>query len=168
MNIDVVTVSYANNTELQELIGLLNAYALDPMGGGEALTDSVRQRLLTELPKQDNMFSLVVKVGGKSVGFCNCFIGFSTFAARPLINIHDLAVLADYRGQGISQILLQAIADKARQKGAAKVTLEVLGNNQVAQQAYRRFGFAPYELAGEAGRAEFWQYYLNTDDSAGW
>ncbi|MDP6969743.1 MAG: GNAT family N-acetyltransferase [Gammaproteobacteria bacterium] len=164
-NIDIVRVNYQDQVELKELIGLLNAYAMDPMGGAEALSSEVQQRLLTELPAQSNMFSLLVRVDGIGVGFCNCLWGFSTFAAQPLVNIHDLAVVAEYRGLGLSQALLQAVVDIAKQGGAVKVTLEVLGNNDVAQQAYRRFGFVPYELSDGAGRAEFWQYYLGTSCS---
>ena len=36
----------------------------------------------------------------KPVGLATTFEGFSTFAAKPLINIHDIAVLPDYRGRG--------------------------------------------------------------------
>ena len=35
----------------------------------------------------------------KPVGFAICFLGFSTFTARPLINIHDLFVQASARGR---------------------------------------------------------------------
>ena len=69
--------------------------------------------------------------------------------------------MADYRGKGISQALLQGVVDVAKAEDAVKVTLEVLANNEIAQNAYRRFGFAPYELADGAGRAEFWQYYVH-------
>ena len=145
---------------MQELIALLNDYALDPMGGAEALPEDVQQRLAESLPKQNNMFSMVAKINGVGVAFCNCVWGFSTFAAQPLVNVHDLAVLSDHRGKGLSQALLQGVVDEAKAENAVKVTLEVLANNEIAQNAYRRFGFAPYELADGAGRAEFWQYKL--------
>ena len=164
-NIEIVQVNYRHGAQVKELIELLNAYAMDPMGGAVPLSGEVRERLLKDLPAQTNMFSLLVRVDGKGVGFCNCLWGYSTFAAQPLVNIHDLGVVTDCRGQGLSQVLLQAVVDIAKQGGAVKVTLEVLGNNASAQRAYRRFGFAPYELTENAGRAEFWQYYLDTSCS---
>ncbi len=160
--IQTVKVNYQDQTQLVELISLLNSYALDPLGGSKALSTDVQQRLLTELPLQTNMFSILVRVDGKSVGFCNCLWGFSTFAAQPLVNIHDLALLPEYRGQGLSRFLLQAVVEEAEKGEAVKVTLEVLGNNHTAQQAYRRFGFAPYELSEGAGIAEFWQYFIES------
>jgi len=36
------------------------------------------------------------------VGIVTCFVGFSTFAARPLVNVHDLHVTKDYRRRGVS------------------------------------------------------------------
>ena len=156
----ITKVDYNDPEQVQELIALLNDYAMDPMGGGEALSAEVQQRLAESLPQQDNMFSLVAKVDGVGAALCNCVWGFSTFAAKPLINIHDLAVKSDYRGKGLSQALLQGVVDVAQAEDAVKVTLEVLANNEIAQNAYRRFGFAPYELADGAGRAEFWQYKL--------
>lgn len=37
----------------------------------------------------------------------NCFESFSTFACKPLINIHDFIVLEKYKGNGISQKILK-------------------------------------------------------------
>jgi ribosomal protein S18 acetylase RimI-like enzyme len=40
------------------------------------------------------------------------------------------------------------------------LTLEVLQGNQAAQNLYRKFGFADYQLAPENGNALFWQKSL--------
>ncbi len=153
-------VDYYSQPSLHRLIALLNGYAKDPMGGGNALPQSVHSRLIEVLPKQPNVFSLMVLVDGKDAGFCNCVWGFSTFAAAPLVNIHDLFVLPEYRGLGLSQTLLDGVAEVAKQAGAVKITLEVLENNTVAQGAYRRYGFVPYELSDSGGKAELWQCHL--------
>ena len=154
-------LDYQDPLQVQQLIGLLDAYACDPRGGGEPLADEVKTRLATDLAKQTNMFSLVVYVDNIPAGLCNCVWGYSSFAAKPLVNIHDLAVLAPYRGLGLSQQLLRTVERQVKEAGGVKITLEVLANNVIAQNAYRRFGFAPYELADGAGRAEFWQYYVH-------
>ena len=159
-DIKIHKLDYQEPFQVKQLIDLLDAYARDPMGGGEPLADEVKARLATELAKQTNMFSLLVYVDNIPAGLCNCVWGYSTFAAKSLVNIHDLAVLTKYRGLGLSQQLLQAVEQQVKQAGGVKITLEVLANNEIAQNAYRRFGFAPYELAEGAGRAEFWQYKL--------
>ena len=75
IKIETVKVDYQDQTQVKELISLLNSYALDPMGGAKALSHDVQQSLLTQLPAQTNMFSILVRVDGKSVGFCNCLWG---------------------------------------------------------------------------------------------
>jgi len=87
------------------------------------------------------------------VGLANCFMGFSTFAARPLVNIHDLVVLPGYRGKGIGQALLQAVEQIAKERGCCKLVLEVRTDNP-AERLYRREGFTdgdhPYIFLSKA------------------
>ena len=49
----------------------------------------------------------------RPVGMATCFIGFSTFAARRIINIDDLHVPAEFRSRGIGRRLLEAVEAKA-------------------------------------------------------
>ncbi|CAI8393793.1 MAG: Acetyltransferase YpeA [Oceanospirillaceae bacterium UBA2001] len=130
------------------------------MGGGEDLSAAVKQRLLIDLPQQQQNFSLLAWVGDECVGMTNCLWGYSTFAAQPLVNIHDLGVQKEYRGMGISTALLSAVETHAGSRNACKVTLEVLGNNLIAKASYSKFGFNAYELSAGTGKAEFWQKYL--------
>jgi ribosomal protein S18 acetylase RimI-like enzyme len=96
----------------------------------------------------------------EAVGLINCFLGFSTFAAQPLLNVHDIVVLRDRRREGIGQALLSWAEIIARDEGCCKLTLEVLSNNHAALHAYRRAGFAPYVLDPAAGQALFLQRLL--------
>lgn len=142
------------------LLELLDGYASDPMGGGERLSDNVRRTLLPQLRRCGHYLGVIAWHDERPVGLVNCFEGFSTFAARPLLNIHDIVVAPVARGTGLSQRLLARVEELARLRGCCKLTLEVLSNNRVAQGAYRKFGFAPYQLDPEAGPALFWQKYL--------
>lgn len=139
------------------LLELLDGYARDPMGGGQALTEEVRTSLLPRLRKCSNYVGVIAWHDETPVGLANCFEGFSTFAAQPLLNIHDIVVARDVRGTGISQRLLAKVEELARARGCCKLTLEVLSNNRVAQGAYRKFGFDAYQLDPQAGQALFWQ-----------
>ncbi|MFQ5634914.1 MAG: GNAT family N-acetyltransferase, partial [Gammaproteobacteria bacterium] len=75
------------------------------------------------------------------VGAAVCFFGYSTFKARPLRNIHDLAVLPGQRGRGIGKALLAAVEARARDGGCCKLTLEVLDDNLGARRLYASLGF---------------------------
>lgn len=158
-------VDFSNSQQTDELLTLLNAYACDPMGGGEPLPASTRARLIQEMATRDGVYSFIAYQQTNSeqtqaVGLVNCVEGFSTFAAKPLCNIHDIAVLEAYRGQGIAQALMQRVCEYAKQRGCCKVTLEVLTGNTRARNAYRSFGFEPYQLDPALGSAEFWEFKL--------
>lgn len=157
---EIRRVDYQDAAQMALLVELLNAYAQDPMGGGEALTPDVQTRLPAALAAFPTAFSFIAWVDGQAVGLLNAIEGFSTFAAQPLVNIHDLAVLPAWRGQGVGRALLQAVEDEARARGACKLTLEVLSGNTRAAQVYVKQGFALYALDPEQGTAQFMQKKL--------
>ena len=99
-------------------------------------------------------------MGDQPVGLINTFEGYSTFKARPLLNVHDIAVLPAHRAQGVGQALLAACEAHARERGCCKLTLEVLSCNQRAMRSYERFGFAPYTLDPADGQALLMQKWL--------
>lgn len=142
------------------LIELLDGYARDPMGGGTPLSLDVRESLVAGLQKCSSYLGVIAWHAETPVGLVNCFEGYSTFAAKPLLNIHDIVVAQSARGTGLSQRMLTRVEELAHQRGCCKLTLEVLSNNSVAQGAYRKFGFSAYQLDPEAGQALFWQKYL--------
>lgn len=161
MKIDVIQADYTNPQHAQDIPYLLNAYATDPMGGGKPLSSFTMSNLSTELAKRPHAFSVLAYVDNKPAGLVNCFEGFSSFACKPLVNIHDVIVHSDFRGLGLSQHMLSQVEGIARERGCCKITLEVLENNVVAKAAYEKFGFAGYELDPEAGQAVFWQKVLS-------
>jgi len=130
------------------------------MGGGKSLPLFVKENLVAELAKRPYAFSLICYVGTEPAGLINCFDGFSSFSCKPLINIHDVIVLNEFRGLGISQLMLHEIESIAKEKGCCKLTLEVLEGNNAAKKAYLKHGFAGYELDPEMGKALFWQKSL--------
>lgn len=142
------------------LVALLDAYARDPMGGGTGLPEAVRTALPQKLRGRAGFVSFLAYAGDEAVGLINCFEGFSTFAAQPLLNVHDIAVLPTHRRRGIARALLAAAEDAARQRGCCKLTLEVLSSNHPAMTAYAQQGFAPYELDPAAGQAVLLQKWL--------
>lgn len=142
------------------VLALLDEYARDPMGGGAPLSEYTRTHLVAALRARTDVRVLLARHGAAPVGLLIAFEGFSTFACRPLLNIHDVVVTASRRGRGISRMLFDAIEHVARETNCCKLTLEVLEGNQTAQKAYRSFGFAAYELDPKQGRALFWEKKL--------
>ena len=156
----IARADFADPADAAALVEVLDAYARDPMGGGEPLSDEVRARLGPALAEVPGAFAFIARLDGEAVGAATCFMGFSTFAARPLVNIHDVSVLPAYRGRGIARKLFTAIEDEARRRGACKVTLEVLSGNERAKALYASLGYGNYALDPAAGTAQFWEKKL--------
>ena len=160
MKLEIVLADYSNEQHSKDIIFLLNDYALDPMGGGEALSDYVKEKLISELSKHTCAISILAYGDNKPIGLINCFEGFSTFKCKPLLNIHDVVVLKEHRGSGISQKMLSKVEEIAKERDCCKLTLEVLEGNSAAKNAYIKYGFEGYELVPENGKALFWQKIL--------
>ena len=159
----IVQADYADPLQMQVLIDLLDAYARDPMGGGEGLSGFARANLPGALASRPGLFSVLAfddAQSGLPVGLVNCVEGFSTFACQPLVNVHDVVVTASHRGQGVGELMLIKVEALARDRGACKLTLEVLEGNASAQKLYRRLGFDNYQLDPALGAARFMQKWL--------
>ncbi|MEB3335921.1 MAG: GNAT family N-acetyltransferase [Leptolyngbyaceae bacterium] len=158
--IEIIEANLNLPTHAEALVQLMNAYALDLMGGSQGLSDDVKANLPAELTKRESAHVILAFVDGNPAGLIVCFEGFSTFACKPLLNIHDVIVALPYRGRGLSKLLLQKVEEIAVKLGCCKLTLEVLEGNYVAQAAYKAFGFNGYELDPQMGKALFWEKKL--------
>lgn len=157
---DILQADLSDPRHAEAVLLLLNAYAMDPMGGNEALSPFVQANLIAELKKRNTVHIALAFKNGVPAGLALCIEGFSSFACQPLLNIHDFAVHPDFRGQGISKLLLAKVADMAQKLGCCKVTLEVLEGNTPAYSLYKAMGFVNYELNPALGHAVMMQYKL--------
>jgi ribosomal protein S18 acetylase RimI-like enzyme len=159
--IELVRARYDDPTHATALIDLLDHYARDPAGGGEPLSDFARGNLVSALAARPFIFSVLAFDGATPVGLVNAIEGFSTFACQPLVNVHDVVVAASHRGRGIAAQLFAEVEAIARERGACKLTLEVLDGNASARALYQRLGFTAYQLDPEMGQAQFLQKWLD-------
>jgi GNAT superfamily N-acetyltransferase len=137
------------------ILELTRAYARDPMGNGRDLPEEVQRHLVPRLRAHPASLAFLAFDRDRPVGIATCFVGLSTFAARPLVNIHDLYVAGDQRGNGVGWRLLEVVETKARALGCCKLTLETQERNHVALELYGRFGFAPGHFDPAAGSVLF-------------
>lgn len=158
--ITVRRADYTDPADAQAIVALLDAYACDPAGGAQALDDDVKARLVAELAARPQAFSILAFDGEQPVGLVNCIEGFSTFKCKPLINVHDVAVLPGHRGRGIAEQMLALAERIGLERGAVKMTLEVLEGNAPALRLYQRVGYEGYQLDPALGCARFMQKWL--------
>jgi ribosomal protein S18 acetylase RimI-like enzyme len=141
-NLQIVEADFRLSAHRDSILRLLDVYARGEMGLGRPLSDAVRAELVTGLDRHPTRLAFLAQLPSQCVGLAVCFLGYSTFAARPLVNIHDLIVDPGFRRQGIAARLLEAVESKARELGCCKVTLEVRVDNGPARSLYAQQGFA--------------------------
>ena len=139
------------------LVMMLDAYMRDPMEGGEPPSERVKRELVPGLRAHPACYVFLAYRDGSPVGFTICFLGFSTFNARPLINIHDIFVDSSVRGMGIGAMLLERIEAEARELNCCGITLEVREDNHVARGLYRKVGFDRVVVGANRVPMEFWR-----------
>lgn len=156
----ILPVDFGDAVRADHYLDLLDHYMRSPTGSGTALSADLRTRLTDELRQRPTVLCYVAYQADDPAGLLTCVEGFSTFAGRPLLNIHDIVVHARFRRRGIARALLTHAETVARERGCCKLTLEVLEGNAGARQAYLDFGFRGYELDPAMGRALFMEKRL--------
>ena len=96
---NILIADLSNPAHADAVVYLLNEYARDEMGGGAELSGFVKQNLISELEKRQGIHSVIAFIGEKPAGLAICMEGFSTFACKPLLNVHDMVVAQEFRGR---------------------------------------------------------------------
>ena len=85
---------------------------------------------------------VVVKDGDKVVGSITFYkIDLFTFSFQPVLEIFNVAVLKEYRGQKIAKKLFEYIIDYANKNGYKSINLTCLDTAIPAHKLYESVGF---------------------------
>jgi [ribosomal protein S18]-alanine N-acetyltransferase len=140
----IVVEEVTSDEDLGGLLAVEQASFLNPW---------TRDMYVAELGNPEMSHLLVAKdAAGRVVGFC----GF--WRVLDEIHINNVAVLPEYRRQGIASLILGRVLAEGRRVGAGRATLEVRRSNEIARRLYERFGFT---VAGVRRG-----YYRNPDEDA--
>ncbi len=164
-NIEIIEANLELTIHAKAVTDLLNAYARDPMGDGNPLSPWVLKNLIPGLLAHPTTIIFLAFNAGKAIGIVTCFKGFSTFMARPIINISDLFTSPGQRGRGIGKRLLAAVEKKAKELNCCKITLEVQENNRNAIAIYSAAGFKRDIHVPTAGYALFFSKQLGNSNT---
>ena len=140
-SVKIIAGDLENPHHCEALGSLLNEYIEDRMGGGKPLDRKKQRKLFHGLKNHPGSHVFFAKKGDAYVGLCTCFLAFSTFDARSILNVHDLIVSPASRQKGIGTRLLKAVEAKAKKLKCSKLTLEVRIDNSRARYLYRKRGF---------------------------
>jgi ribosomal protein S18 acetylase RimI-like enzyme len=140
--VQVFEVDFEKELHCKAVVELMNHYMMDKMGNHPPHTKDSAKRLIEGLKNHCNKLCVLAEVNGEFIGLVNCFIGFGTFAAKPFLNVHDVVVLETQRGKGFGRLMLEFVAQKAREMDCCKITLEVRHDNPGAQYLYKSLGYS--------------------------
>ncbi|MEO6029149.1 MAG: GNAT family N-acetyltransferase [Candidatus Binatia bacterium] len=150
MSITIREADLGDPRDAAAIVVLVDSYAGGQFGGGVPLPASVREGMVAGLRAHPTTLVLLACDAEEPIGIAVCFWGFSTFQARPLLNVHDLAVVPEAHGRGAGRALLAAAEARARERGCCKLTLEVLDDNPRARGLYASVGFADAAVGASA------------------
>lgn len=87
----------------------------------------------------------VVERGGLPVGYAILTLGYSLEFGGRFALLDELFILEEHRGTGAGRQALARIAQICRELGLEALRLEVDRANRVAQELYRKVGFATHD-----------------------
>ena len=138
--------------DAQATLHILSVYHESIVGNHGPLPEKVRETVIDGLLACGNhrvFLAVDENVNGiefrRAVGMAVCFVNYSTFRARSLINVHDLAVHPEYQRRGIGKMLLENVIRYAAENQHYAITLEVRKDNINALKLYRKLRFAGVE-----------------------
>lgn len=85
----------------------------------------------------------VAVADGRLLGYAVVLEIAFTYDLRPTLLLKELYVERRWRGYGLGQRLMQAVARRAVKRGAGRLQWAVLAGNQAAQAFYQRLGGRP-------------------------
>ena len=139
MPVFVKRVDYKNERDVQDLTRMFREYARYENSDRPELDEIAKQ--LAAFPTSFSVLAYAEPDQTNVVGLINCFVGFSTFQMKPLVNVHDVIVTVDARGQGVAGAMLDEVSRIAKERGCCRLTLEVYADNARARRAYEKYGF---------------------------
>lgn len=139
---DKITIREAQETEtllIQELVKEMATYERRPedmTGTQEELRYWLFERRIATI--------LLMECDDKVIGYAIYYPIFGSFAARANVHLEDLYIREEYRKRGLGRVFFEAIAERAKEEGYAKMEWSCLDWNTPSIGFYEKIG-AEYE-----------------------
>jgi GNAT superfamily N-acetyltransferase len=129
----------AKADEIEELLPLIRGYC--DFYEADPPDDGLREmaRVLIAEPDEGAMF-IARDEAGKAVGFAAMGWKWSSLSAARAGVLEDLFVAPEARGKGLAEALIEACAERCRERGATKLEWVTATDNRRAQAVYDRIG----------------------------
>jgi GNAT superfamily N-acetyltransferase len=133
----IAPVTEADLADLLPLMrGYCDFYEVDP--SDEALVAMARELIAD--PVKEGLQLVARDESGQAVGFATVFWTWSTLSASRIGVMNDLFVQPGARGTGVAEGLIEACAERCRERGIAALDWTTAHDNLRAQKLYDRVG----------------------------
>jgi GNAT superfamily N-acetyltransferase len=133
-------ITTVTEADLPELLPLMRAYCdfyeVDP-SDDDLLAMS---RALIEDPEREGLQLIARDEDGRPTGFATIFWTWTTLSASRLGVMNDLFVAEHARGSGVAEALIEACAERCRERGITSLDWTTAHDNHRAQRVYDRIG----------------------------
>ena len=126
--------------DLPDLLPLLRAYCeFYEVAPSDADLLAMARMLIAD-PEREGLQLLARDGGGQAVGFATVFWTWTTLSAARLGVMNDLFVVPEARGSGVADDLIEACAERCRERGVSSLEWQTAYDNHRAQAVYARVG----------------------------
>lgn len=103
---------------------------------------AAREFLTARINNKESEILAVFDEKGIMAGFVQLYPIFSSTRMKKLWLLNDLYVLPNYRGKGLSLMLIEESKQICRKTGACGIILETAKTNMIGNRLYPRTGFS--------------------------
>ncbi|MDP4091399.1 MAG: GNAT family N-acetyltransferase [Bacillota bacterium] len=128
----------SNHRDNEAIVSLLNEFMYGRKTEGENIIDT---GLIEKLRRLGTAKVYLCEYLDSIIGIAVCFVGFSTFKQKELLNIHDFYIKEEYQGRELGRRFLEYIENQCFKNGFCRITLEVYNDNVRAMKLYEKAGF---------------------------
>jgi GNAT superfamily N-acetyltransferase len=112
-------------------------------------------RALIADPEREGLQLIARDADGNAVGFATIYWSWATTIAQRIGVMNDLFVVAEARGSGAAEALIESCREECRRRGAGNLTWQTALDNERAQRVYDRVG---------ATKEQWLDYWLPVED----
>ncbi len=109
------------------------------------LVEATAETLRHSLFERGAARCVIGELEGEPVGFALYFYNFSTFVGKPGLYLEDLFVRPAHRGLGLGKLLLQYLANLAREEDCGRMEWFCLDWNAPSIAFYKKMGARPLD-----------------------
>jgi len=134
-----MTIREAKSTDLEQLSALFDGYRVFYRKDSDI--DGAKAFLTERLENKDSEIFVCETAEHKLAGFVQLYPLFSSTRMKKAWLLNDLFVNPEYRGKGISVMLIERAKELVADSGAFGMFLETEKSNQIGNNLYPRTGF---------------------------